>query len=149
MSRHDLFDVLRIERASYDYPWSEGIFHDCLDTGYSCRVVVVDEMIAGYGIFQFIAGEAHILNLCVESAHRQTGIARDLLGCLFKAMKNNGIHTVYLEVRPTNIAAINLYGSEGFNEVGVRKGYYRAKNGKEDALILARYLDWSQHIPLG
>jgi len=143
MDWKDLPDVLRIERASYDYPWSEGIFRDCLHTGYSCCVMLVDETIAGYGIFQFIAGEAHILNLCVEPAHRQMGIARDLLQCLFRAMKNSDIHTVYLEVRPTNIAAINLYDGEGFNEVGVRKDYYRSKKGKQDALILARYMDWS------
>ena len=143
MNRYDLPDVLRIERACYNYPWSEGIFHDCLAAGYSCWVTVVDEMIAGYGIFQFAAGEAHILNLCVEPARRQMGYARDLLHSLFRAMKISDIHTVYLEVRPTNIAAINLYDGEGFNEVGVRKDYYRANNGKQDALILARYLDWS------
>jgi ribosomal-protein-alanine N-acetyltransferase len=142
MNRHDLPDVLRIERASYNYPWSESIFHDCLATGYSCWVAVVKENISGYGIFQFAAGEAHILNLCVEPAQRQMGYARYLLHSLFNAMKNSDIHTVYLEVRPSNIAAIKLYDGEGFNEVGVRKNYYRANSGKQDALILARYLDW-------
>lgn len=143
MDRQDLSDVMRIERASYDYPWSEGIFQDCLRADYSCCVAVVDESIVAYAIFQSVAGEAHILNLCVDSVHRHLGYARVLLDWLFEAMKVVETHTVFLEVRPTNIAAIKLYDTLGFNEIGVRKDYYRAQNGREDALILARYLDWS------
>ena len=136
-------DVLYVERESYDYPWSEGIFRDCLRAGYSCLVMEEDGSIVGYGIFQFVAGEAHILNLCVTPSRRKTGCARDMLHGLFSAMKNMGVNTVYLEVRPSNIAAVSLYVSEGFNEVGTRKNYYRAENGKEDALIMARYSDWA------
>ena len=152
MREEDLPVVLGNERASYDFPWSEGIFRDCLRAGYSCLVITADDDIVGHGVFQFAAGEAHILNICVAPAFRQLGYARALLHGLFAAMRNMAVNTVYLEVRPSNIAAVNLYLSEGFNEVGVRKDYYRAPrragkgsqifSGKEDALIMARYCDW-------
>lgn len=152
MREPDLPEVLRLERASYDYPWSEGVFRDCLRAGYACIVLCVDERIVAYGVFQFAAGEAHILNLCVESTQRRMGYACQLLQELFYAMEDRGADTVYLEVRASNQGAINLYTREGFNEVGVRKGYYRTRqvgkyrdgrrnNGKEDALIMARYAD--------
>ena len=143
MREEDLPDVLAVERSSYDYPWSESIFRDCLRASYSCVVACLDEEIVGHGIFQFAAGEAHILNICVAPEHRKMGYARELLHGLFAGMKNMGVTTVYLEVRPSNVAAVNLYISEGFNEVGTRLSYYRSKNGKEDALIMARYSDFS------
>lgn len=148
MQVSDLSEILRIERASYDYPWSEGIFRDCLRAGYTCVVLCVGDHIGGYGIFQFVAGEVHVLNLCIAPSQRRMGYAHQLLNDLFHAMKNRGDDTVYLEVRSSNKVARDLYSSEGFNEVGIRKGYYRTlkanksamqNNDKEDALIMARY----------
>ena len=146
MDELDLPDVLKNECESYEFPWNEGIFRDCLRAGYACLVLQVDRVIIGHGIFQFLAGEAHILNVCVGLAHRQNGYARELLQHLFVAMQNRGVDTAYLEVRPSNQAAINLYTEQGFNQVGLRKNYYRASKSrgnasqeKEDALIMARY----------
>ena len=138
MELADLDDVLDIERRSYDYPWSPGIFRDCLRAGYSCLVIDADDCVQGYGIFQFAAGEAHILNICTDPRCRRQGLARQMLHGLFAAMENMGTETVYLEVRPSNVAAVALYLDEGFNEIGTRHAYYRSKNGREDALIMAR-----------
>ncbi|MEM7294940.1 MAG: ribosomal protein S18-alanine N-acetyltransferase [Pseudomonadota bacterium] len=138
MELSDLDDVLSIEGRCYDYPWSPGIFRDCLRAGYSCVVATLDDFVVGYGIFQFSAGEAHILNICTDPLYQRQGFAREMLHGLFAAMDNMGVETVYLEVRPSNLNAINLYLDEGFNEVGTRKAYYRGRYGREDALIMAR-----------
>lgn len=138
MEIEDLDDVVEIEKRSYNYPWTPGIFRDCLRAAYSCLVITLDDHTVGYGIFQFAAGEAHILNICVDPSYRRQGLARQMLHGLFSAMRNMRIDSVYLEVRPSNTAAVDLYLEEGFNEIGTRSGYYRSRAGREDALIMAK-----------
>ncbi len=133
----DLAMVLEIEREAYSFPWSEGIFRDCLQAGYCCWVVEQQALVCAYGIMQVGAGESHILNLCVRPGGRGQGLGRALLAHLLEVAKEHRAGTALLEVRPTNRAALGLYEAMGFNEVGVRRGYYPGRNGREDALILA------------
>jgi [ribosomal protein S18]-alanine N-acetyltransferase len=136
----DLAEVVAIERASYQFPWSEGIFRDCLRVGYVCRVLTVDREVTAYGVMSFGAGEAHILNLCVGEAWRCRGVGRRLLGALVERATAAGMAEAFLEVRPSNAAAIRLYQSFGFEQVGMRRGYYQAAGGREDAAVFKRVL---------
>jgi len=140
MRGNDIPDVVAIERGSYQFPWSEGIFRDCLRVGYVCRVVTVGRQVMAYGVMSFGAGEAHILNLCVDEAYRCRGIGRQLLNSLIERAGAAGMADAYLEVRPSNTTAIRLYLSLGFEQVGMRRGYYQAANGREDAAVLRRAL---------
>jgi ribosomal-protein-alanine N-acetyltransferase len=136
MSESDVSDVIAVERASYQFPWSEGIFRDCLRVGYVCRVVTVGEAIIGYGVMSVGAGEAHILNLCVGQSYRCRGVGRKLLTYLIERGAAAGMSEAFLEVRPSNTSAIRLYLSVGFEQVGMRRGYYQAAGGREDAAVL-------------
>jgi [ribosomal protein S18]-alanine N-acetyltransferase len=140
MRGSDVPDVVAIERGSYQFPWSEGIFRDCLRVGYVCRVVTVSRQVMAYGVMSFGAGEAHILNLCVAEAYRCRGIGRQLLNSLIERAGAAGMADAYLEVRPSNTTAIRLYLALGFEQVGMRRGYYQAANGREDAAVLRRAL---------
>ena len=79
MQEADIPEVLRIERAAYAFPWTEGIFRDCLRVDYICRVAEISLVVVGYGIMSVAAGEAHLLNLCVAERYRCRGIGRRLL----------------------------------------------------------------------
>ena len=140
MHELDVPMVVAIERAAYQFPWSEGIFRDCVRVGYNCRVIEVGSHIAGYGIMSMGAGEAHVLNVCMREDYRGRGLARKILVYLIERARYAGMHEVYLEVRPSNTAAARLYHSLGFEQVGVRRGYYQATCGREDAAVLRRTL---------
>ncbi len=140
MHELDVETVVAIERAAYQFPWSEGIFRDCLRVGYFCRVIEVDGETAGYGIMSVGAGEAHVLNVCVRRVLRRPGLARKLLVDLLDRARAAGMYEAYLEVRPSNTAAARLYLSLGFEQIGVRRGYYQAVGGREDAQVLRRLL---------
>jgi [ribosomal protein S18]-alanine N-acetyltransferase len=132
----DIPGVGAVERASYEFPWSEGIFRDCLRVGYLCRVAECDGQIVSYGIVAMGAGEAHILNVCVSPTMRCRGVGRQMMNLLLERSREAGMGEVFLEVRPSNMHAIALYQSLGFIEVGRRKAYYQAVEGREDALVL-------------
>jgi ribosomal-protein-alanine N-acetyltransferase len=132
--------ILEIEQLAYEFPWTEGIFKDCLRVGYLCRVIEADGAVRGYGVLSVAAGECHLLNLCIEPAEHGRGLGRSLLQHLLGLARDYGADTAFLEVRPSNKRALKLYTDEGFNSVGVRRGYYPATKGREDALILARVL---------
>jgi ribosomal-protein-alanine N-acetyltransferase len=136
MTEGDVAEVVAIERASYQFPWSEGIFRDCLRVGYVCRIVALRGETVGYGVMSVGAGEAHILNLCVHAEVRCRGIGRRLLAYLVERAAASGMGEAYLEVRPSNTGAIRLYQSLGFEQVGIRRGYYQAVGGREDAAVL-------------
>ena len=140
MRATDVAEVVAIERAAYQFPWSEGIFRDCLRVGYLCLVVTVERQVLAYGVMSFGAGEAHILNLCVSEAYRCRGVGKRLLGALMERAAAAGMAEAFLEVRPSNTAAIRLYLALGFEQVGMRRGYYQAVGGREDAAVLKRVL---------
>ena len=135
MTLADVPGVIEVERASYLFPWSDGVFRDCVRVGYVCRVVEHGGVICGYGIMSYGAGEAHILNVCIRGDLRGRGVGRKLLDYLIERARLAGMQDIFLEVRPSNPTAIHLYESIGFTRVGVRKGYYQAVEGREDAFV--------------
>ncbi len=140
MRRSDLPTISEIEESAYEFPWEPLAFRDCLRVGYCCWVGEKAGRILSYGIVTVGAGESHILNLCVAPEAQGSGYGRKMLGKLMAVAKGLKAEMIMLEVRPTNHTAIRLYQSEGFNEIGTRRDYYPARNGREDALVLARML---------
>ena len=140
MMVNDLPEVMLNERLAYPHPWSEKIFIDCLNSHYSCWVAEKNNQMLGHAVLTVAAGESHILNVCVNPATQGQGLGRLLVAHLLEVAKARKANTVFLEVRPSNKVAYNLYLSLGFNEVGHRKNYYPAESGKEDALIMALVL---------
>ncbi|MGH8538948.1 MAG: ribosomal protein S18-alanine N-acetyltransferase [Stenotrophobium sp.] len=137
MQASHLPQVLEIELRAYPFPWSEGIFKDCLRSGYSAWVVMgpAGELLA-YTLMSMAAGEAHVLNLCVDPLAQRQGIGRFLLRHLMTLARAAYSTMLLLEVRRSNKAALRLYESAGFARVGLRKGYYPAADGREDAIVL-------------
>ncbi len=141
MRQADVAQIADIERQAYEYPWSPGIFRDCLLAGYLSLVIEQEGGIRAYAIVSVAAGEAHLLNLCVAVGSRRQGHGRQLLEVVLERARLAGVGRVYLEVRPSNEAAIALYAAHGFERVGLRRHYYRAGAGNEDAVVLARTLE--------
>ena len=137
MREADLDAVMRIEARAYPFPWTPGIFRDCLRAGYPMWVQENAGAIVGYGVLSIAADEAHLLNLCTAPGHEGRGLARRMLQALLRVARGGGAQRVFLEVRPSNPRAIELYDRSGFNEIGRRPRYYPAKNGREDALVMA------------
>ncbi|MCF6255949.1 MAG: ribosomal protein S18-alanine N-acetyltransferase [Gammaproteobacteria bacterium] len=140
MTAQDLEQIMHIELAMYPFPWTRRIFEDCLRVGYRCHVGEVEGNLAGYGVMSTGASEAHVLNLCVAGEFQRRGLAREMLSLLLDEADKLEVRDVFLEVRPSNIAAITLYEQMGFNQVGLRKDYYPAEEGREDAIIFATSL---------
>jgi len=140
MMEIDLPEVAAIEQQSYTFPWSENIFRDCLRVGYTCRALDLAGQIIGYGVMSLGAGEAHILNVCVREQFRSVGFGRRLLEHLLERAVAAGVAEAFLEVRPSNLSAIRLYQHLGFEQIGIRRGYYQAPDGREDAIVLKREL---------
>ena len=140
MTVEDLDAVMAIELAAYPFPWTRTIFGDCLVAGYHAWIAQRGGMICGYGLLSTGAGEAHVLNLCVDSTERGVGTGRRLLAQLLSDARGAGASQVFLEVRPSNAEAIRLYEAAGFHLVSRRPGYYPAKNCREDALVMAMEL---------
>ena len=147
MTSSDLGRVIDVEVAAYEHPWTVGIFRDCLRVGYSCWVYEDSDAVLGYGIVMLSGAEAHVLNLCVHPEHQRRGIGRLMLNHLTQVSRESGADTILLEVRQSNLVAIQLYLSADFHELGVRSGYYPDHNGREDALILAKSLI-TEHDPM-
>lgn len=139
MTNADLPAVMAIERKNYTFPWSEDIFRDCFKAGYSCWVCEAQGKVLGYSLLSLAVDEAHILNISVDPAEQSQGIGRKMMENLINYARGRA-ETVFLEVRPSNTTAIALYEDLGFNEIGIRKGYYPAENGREDAIMLALQL---------
>lgn len=140
MVHDDLSMVSDIERRAYDFPWSHGVFRDCLLAGYNCIVLERDEQVAGYAILSIAAGEAHVLNLCVDPDYRRLGYGDRLLDEILRRALAAGVKEVFLEVRLTNVHALSLYRKKGFRQIANRRAYYQAKDGREDAAVLSLVL---------
>ena len=140
MAHDDIAQVSDIERRSYDFPWSHGVFRDCLLAGYHCIVLVRSDNVAGYAILSVAAGEAHILNLCVDPKYRQLGYGEMLLDEILRRAAGAEVREIFLEVRPSNEKAIALYKKKGFRLVANRPAYYQANDGREDAAVLSKLI---------
>jgi len=140
MTEEDLDAVMAVEQAAYEYPWSPGILGDCLCVGYCCWVWHLERSIVGHGVMSVAAGECHVLNVCTHPDWQGRGLGRRMLIRLLNIGRRHHADTAFLEVRVSNSVALHLYRAEGFNEVGLRRGYYPHRKGREDALVLAKDL---------
>lgn len=140
MNHDDLAMVSDIERRSYEFPWSHGVFRDCLLAGYQCITLTRDDRVAGYSILSVAAGEAHVLNLCVDPDFRALGYGEKMLDELLYRARGASVRDIYLEVRPSNQTALGLYKKKGFHQVAARPAYYQANKGREDAAVLTKKL---------
>jgi [ribosomal protein S18]-alanine N-acetyltransferase len=132
----DLDAIMQIEPTIYSHPWTRGNFSDSLNSGYSAWVLEDNQKIIGYTLLMMIMDEAHLLNLSVAKHMQKQGLGRFLLEHMLKIAKNHNALNMFLEVRPSNVAAIALYENIGFAEIAVRRGYYPAHNGREDAILM-------------
>ncbi|MDA8383003.1 MAG: ribosomal protein S18-alanine N-acetyltransferase [Betaproteobacteria bacterium] len=140
MQLRDLETVIGIEREIYPFPWTSGNFRDSLLSGYSCWVCEQAGPVVAYGVVMLAAAEAHLLNIGVAPGWQRRGIGRALMNHLVGVARGYGAATVFLEVRPSNGPALRLYESMGFNEIGMRKNYYPAVKGREDAIVMGLQL---------
>lgn len=139
MTVADTDAVLAIEEASYAFPWTRGNFIDSLAAGYRCELRFDDDgTLAGYAVAMTAVDEIHLLNITVAPPLQGRGHARALLASLLQHVRLQGLHSVWLEVRPSNARARTLYAQLGFREVGLRRAYYPAPQGsREDAIVMS------------
>lgn len=137
MQARDLPAVLAIERRIYDFPWTEGNFRDAIQAGYDSAVLEFGGALVGYRMMMFGPGEVHLLNLSIAGDWQRRGFGRQLLLASIHDARRAGAETMFLEVRPSNAAGIALYEAVGFRRIGVRKGYYPALAGREDAWVMS------------
>jgi len=138
MIHDDVPEVSDIERRSYEFPWSHGVFRDCLLAGYNCTVVEREGAVVGYGILSIAAGEAHVLNLCIDPLYRELGYGERLLDEVLMLARGDEVKEIFLEVRPSNEKAIALYMKKGFRNIAYRPAYYQANDGREDAAVFSK-----------
>ena len=136
MREQELDEVMAVENAIYTHPWTRGNFSDSLRAGYECRVLRLGPELLGYFVLMAAAGEAHLLNLSIAERRQRTGHGTLLLSEAAALARSLGAKTLFLEVRPSNRAAQALYTRFGFRKIAVRRGYYPAHTGREDALVL-------------
>lgn len=136
MNEADLDAVMAIENVIYTHPWTRGNFSDSLKAGSACWVLEIAGVIVGYAVVAVGAGEAHLLNLSVGAAWQRRGLGREILSYVFDFIDKIKADAVFLEVRVSNSAARALYAQAGFREIGMRRGYYPAYQGREDAIVL-------------
>jgi ribosomal-protein-alanine N-acetyltransferase len=137
MTHADLDDVVRVEAQIYPFPWTLGNFVDSLRSGYSCWVLRdAHGALQAYGIVMLALDEGHLLNLSVAQESQRRGLGWRTLEWFADVARGHGARTMLLEVRPSNPAAIRLYERYGFQRIGVRRGYYPAAQGREDAIVM-------------
>lgn len=139
MREEDLDEVMAIEASIYTHPWTRGNFGDSLRAGYQCRTWRAGQgrgELVGYFVLMAAVGEAHLLNLSIGPSWQRNGHGSALLREAASLAQQLGAQNLFLEVRPSNLAAQALYRKFGFNRIAVRRGYYPARSGREDALVL-------------
>lgn len=141
MCEADVEIVGMVEQQLYDFPWSVGNFRDSIRAGYETFCMWQDYSLVGYTVMMKVIDETHLLNLSVRADHQGRGLGRRLLRWCMSRAEKVGTKGMMLEVRPSNETAKSLYDSEGFQLIGIRKNYYPAHGGREDALVLFRRLE--------
>jgi len=137
MREQDLAEVMAIESAIYTHPWTRGNFADSLRAGYECRTYRLHGELIGYFVLMAAAGEAHLLNLSIAEPHQRRGYGTALMNEATALARALEAKNVFLEVRPSNRAAQELYSRYGFRKIAVRRDYYPARSGREDALVFS------------
>ncbi|HEV7816439.1 MAG TPA: ribosomal protein S18-alanine N-acetyltransferase [Janthinobacterium sp.] len=138
MSEADLDDVVALEESVYPHPWSRGNFLDSLVSGYQAWVLRDQGgYLLGYFLLMAMVDEAHLLNVAVGAGIQGQGLGRFLLNQAVACARGLGMESVLLEVRPSNLRALEIYRRYGFAQIGRRKGYYPAANQqREDAIVM-------------
>ena len=136
MRMDDLDAIMDIEPQIYPYPWTRGNFVDSLNSGYSAWVLLHRGIIIGYSLTMMVLDEAHLLNLSIAKNYQKQGLGRYLLEHMVEIAKSHQMADMFLEVRVSNVSAIALYENMGFNEMEIRRGYYPAASGREDAILM-------------
>ena len=136
----DIDIVLDIERQSNPFPWTIKNFQDCIEKGYYSLVLKEAKQVIGFAILSVSTEESHLLNIGLTAAKRGQGLGRELLEKMIMAAEVMGSKKIFLEVRISNAIAIDLYKAAGFKEIGLRKNYYRLKEGREDAILMSKSL---------
>lgn len=136
MCEADLDEVAQIEARNYEFPWTRGNFGDSLQAGHSAWVLRSGGRMQGYAVLLRVLDEAHLLNITIDRVARGCGRGRALLGQVCRLAHDGGARQLFLEVRPSNAIAQALYLSVGFQNVGRRRGYYPARDGREDAIVM-------------
>ncbi len=137
LQKNQLDAVMAVEKSAYPIPWTYGAFYDCLIAKYDCHGLWRDEQLLGYFVAQLIVDEFHILNICVHPAEQGKGWGQYLLKTVISLAQARGLRRVLLEVRVSNRRAQQLYQHAGFVEIGRRKKYYPALDGREDGIVMA------------
>lgn len=140
MTLADVELVLVNERRGYTHPWTEGIFRDCIKSGYECWLLHYAEHLVGHAILSVAAEESHLLNVCVHPDYQGNGLGRRLVEHMIGVARAGKAQSIFLEVRWSNTVACELYESMGFNEIGIRPDYYPSYLGREDARVLGMAL---------
>ena len=140
MTAEALGRVLQIENEIYEFPWTHGNFRDSLAAGFSSWLYLQENELIGYAVVMLAVDEAHLLNLSIARGVQRRGHGSNLLGEVSRAACEHGAKSMLLEVRPSNLAGRQLYAAAGFVQRGLRRAYYPAHGGREDALVLARPL---------
>ncbi len=138
MQIDDLLEVMAIENDVYPHPWTRGNFLDSLQSDYEIWTVRDPAgALAGYLLLMISVEEAHLLNIAVRRDLQGSGVGRLLLDLAVKLARDKGMHSILLEVRPSNGRAVEVYERYGFAGIGVRRGYYPAAQGsREDAIVM-------------
>ncbi|MFH2133901.1 MAG: ribosomal protein S18-alanine N-acetyltransferase [Pseudomonadota bacterium] len=141
MKEADLEGVLAIERAVHAHPWTLGNFSDALRSGYQCKVYETAEReLVGYAVIMLAVDEAELLDIAIASAQQRKGLGKKLLNEMLALGRKNEMRRMVLEVRASNASAVALYRSAGFSDIGLRRDYYPAHAGREDAILMGRGL---------
>lgn len=143
MTESDLDTVYEIETRSHITPWKKNILNDCLLVGYDCWVLECRQQdsstLVGFLIARCSESKCHILNLCIDKSQQLQGYGRTLLTSYLAFVSHySQIHTILLEVRKSNSAALHLYNALGFEHTETKKDYYVDVNGSEDAVVLEK-----------
>jgi ribosomal-protein-alanine N-acetyltransferase len=140
MRPEDIDAVMAIEKTIYPFPWTAGNFADSLASGYGAWVCLEDGAMVGYAVMMLVVDEVHLLNISIAAERQRTGLGGELLEFLLATAKAAGAVRMLLEVRPSNVSGGGLYRRFGFKEIGRRRGYYPAHDGREDAIVMERRL---------
>lgn len=140
MGVEDIAEVIAIENQCYDFPWTPGNFTDSIKAGYTGQMLrhhATNELIA-YWVVMAGYQEMHLLNITVAPMWQGQGYALTMLDLLLSFCKHQQSEQLWLEVRPSNDRARQVYERYGFCTVGLRKAYYPAANQtREDALVMS------------
>ncbi|NVK22346.1 MAG: ribosomal protein S18-alanine N-acetyltransferase [Kangiellaceae bacterium] len=140
LNQQDLARVCQIEQLAYSIPWSDSLHQSCLDSNYPSLVLEFEEQIEGYCIFNYLYDECHLMNIAVNPKLQGHGLAQELMKAMYLACKERGMVKTILEVRAGNQRAIDFYLQQGFEQIGLRKRYYKNENGREDAIVMEKPL---------